>query len=214
MQTQLPMRVIGPSIDGDVLNMLAQAPDASFTSGQVQRMIARDPIRRRSLPVIRQALQRLAGQGIVTADSTGTAPTYRFNAEHIAAPAVRDLARLRTLLLDRLTTTVEAWDVPPVYGAMFGSAARGEMRPDSDIDLLLIRPDESDEDTWEAQTLDLGLAIRRWTGNPAELLVFTEMEVANHADERVLHDVVRDGLTFAGSPAWLRRGFQTLRTDR
>lgn len=34
---------------------------------------------------------------------------------------------------------------------MFGSAARGDMHVNSDIDFLVIRPDNADEDAWEQQ---------------------------------------------------------------
>lgn len=124
MQTQHPMAVVTPTLDGDILTLLAQA-DVPFTTGQLQRMIDDRGLPGRSIPGIRKSLRRLVSQGIVTMHDVGSHPTYQFNAEHLAAPAIRDLVRLRTLLLDRLTAVVEAWATPPIYGALFGSAARG-----------------------------------------------------------------------------------------
>ncbi|WP_245394657.1 nucleotidyltransferase domain-containing protein [Amycolatopsis keratiniphila] len=99
---------------------------------------------------------------------------------------------------------MESWQVPPVYAAVFGSVARGEMTEDSDLDLLLIRPDGADDDRWETQVDELAVEVARWTGNDTRPLEFTEAELAGRAyDEAVLHDVARGGLTVAGSRAWL-----------
>lgn len=97
-----------------------------------------------------------------------------------------------------------AWDPAPVYGAVFGSAARSTMRVDSDIDVLLVRPDTCDRAKWEDLVVTLAANITEWTGNDARVLEFTESEV-RHAgrEEPVLADVRDHGLTVAGSAAWL-----------
>jgi predicted nucleotidyltransferase len=204
MQTQRPLAVVTPTLDGDVLTLLALA-DVPFTTGQLQRMLGDRHLPERSLPGIRRTLHRLVRQGTVTMHETGTSPTYQLNGEHLAASAVRELAQLRSVLLRRLTTEVERWSATPVYGALFGSAARGQMTEESDIDLLLIRSDDVDPDGWETQVQQLAADVRRWTGNPAEVLQFTQSQVREHQIDAVLHAVAQDGLTFIGPPTWLRR---------
>jgi predicted nucleotidyltransferase len=153
---------------------------------------------------IRRVLHRLTEQGIVTSERVGQAFTYRLNRRHLAADAVIALARLGATLLDRIEQALEAWESPPVYGAVFGSAARGEMRPDSDIDLLLVRPDACDRERWDELVSGLTADINEWTGNDVQVLEFTESEVRQAGTaEPVLRDVRSHGLTVAGSSAWL-----------
>ena len=215
MQTQRPLAVITGALDGDLLNLLAQARDVTFTTGQLQRMLtSRDEDHARSLPVVRSALQRLAVQGIVRVNTDAPVPTYQFNADHLAAPAILQLARLQSLLLDKLQGTVEAWAAPPVYGALFGSAARGQMRESSDIDILLIRHDDTDLDLWEEQTGALARDVHAWTGNAIEILTFAVSEVAEHGAEQVLRDVIREGRNITGQPTWLARQLSSTGTVR
>lgn len=198
MDLSRPLSTVTPTLDGDVLAVLANH-DGGFTTGQLHRVLARH-----SEEGIRKALRRLAKQGVVLADRVGHAFTYRLNPDHLAAQPIISLARLQTTFLNRLQERLASWEVPPIYAAVFGSAARGSMTVDSDVDLLLVRPDHVDDELWETQVNDLVTDVTRWVGNDTRPLEFTAAEVAARGRlEPVLHDVVRDGLTVAGSRAWL-----------
>lgn len=201
MQVQKPLAVISPTLDGDVLAVLAQA-EVTFTPGQVARLV-----QDASVEGIRKVLQRLAAQGILDVERVGQAYTYRLNRDHLAAEHIVALANQRTTLLSRIEQTLAGWAVRPVYGAVFGSAARGQMRLDSDIDLFLVRPGDSDEDAWETQTSELAHTVSRWTGNDTRILQMTETEARTGAaaGEPVLRSILDDALTVAGHPTWLRR---------
>lgn len=209
MQMQRPLAVITPTLDGDVLTVLAQA-DASFTPGQVARLLANA-----SVEGIRRVLQRLARQGIVNVEQVGRAYTYRLNRDHLAAPAVLQLAAQRTTLLTRLEASLSGWAVRPVYGALFGSAARGQMRPDSDIDVFLVRTDDAPASVWDFQTGKLAADVTRWTGNDTRILDMAEIEVRTSAaaHDPVLVSIMEEGLTIAGPPAWLRTALRTARVQ-
>lgn len=200
MQTQHPLAVITPTLDGDVLVVLARA-DAPYTVGSIQRVIGG-----RSYAGIRKVLDRLVRQGTVIAQPVGSVVSYRLNREHLAAQHIIALANLRATLVDRIRTFVEAWPVPPVWTALFGSAARGEMRPDSDIDLFLVDPGV-DPQRWEEQVHQLGGEVSRWTGNDARVLSMTEDEVRAGAVTRdpILQSLIDEALTISGEPMWLRR---------
>jgi hypothetical protein len=88
---------------------------------------------------------------------------------------------------------------------VFGSAARGSMTVDSDLDLLLVRPDDAPADLWDGQVDQLVSDITRWVGNDARSLQFTTGELAARRDEPVLHSVLSEGLTVAGTRAWLHK---------
>jgi len=89
---------------------------------------------------------------------------------------------------------------------VFGSAARGSMTTGSDLDLLLIRPDDAPDELWAPQVDHLVDDVTRWIGNDTRVVPFTEAEVvAIGPEEPVLQDVLKDGLTVAGSQAWFNR---------
>lgn len=197
MELQHPLAVVTPTVDGDVLAVLARA-EASFTTGQVHRVLPW-----LSQQGIRNSLQRLVEQGIVLADRVGNAFAYRLNREHVAAEHVIGLAHLMNAFLTRLTDELSAWDPPPAYGAVFGSAARGTMTSGSDIDLLLVRPAGADEQAWDEQAQVLASRATLWTGNDVRMLVLDEEAI--DPDETVLRDVGSHGLAVAGTHDWLVR---------
>lgn len=204
MQTQRPMSTVTPTLDGDVLVALASAPDVTFTTGQIERLLRLGESSKGSLTGIRKVLNRLTTEGVVERQQVGGTMAYTFNSEHLAASPICELARLRATLLERLEETTTAWAVPPVFGALFGSAARGRMGTESDIDLLLVRPVEADEEMWDQQVLSLTAQVRRWTGNDADVLVLDESEVVANPVDPVLVEVAVSGLPFAGRATWLR----------
>ena len=200
MELSRPLSTITPTLDGDVLAVLARH-DVPFTTGALHRVLTRY-----SEEGIRKVLQRLTRQGIVTSDRVGNAYTYRLNRDHIAAEHIIKLADLLSTFLVRLTDRLEAWEVPPVYAAVFGSAARGSMTVDSDLDLMLVRPDDAPGELWAAQVDHLVEDVTRWIGNDTRPLQFTEAElVASGREEPVLQDVLNEGLTVAGRRAWLNK---------
>jgi hypothetical protein len=197
MQLNRPLATITPTLDGDVLAVLAQH-EAAFTAGQLHRILDRY-----SEEGIRKVLLRLARQGIVQSSKVGAAHAYQLNREHIAAGPIIQLAHLAQVLLLQIENYLADWDPGPQYAAIFGSAARGTMREDSDIDLLLVRPDNSAIDVWDAQVSSLISDVGRWTGNDVRPLEYTISELLAAHNEPVVREVMRDGLTVAGRRAWL-----------
>ncbi|HEY2701453.1 MAG TPA: nucleotidyltransferase domain-containing protein [Pseudonocardiaceae bacterium] len=151
-------------------------------------------------------LIRLVRQGIVYSDKVGNAFTYRLNRDHLAAEYIIGLANLQMKLLKRIEDRLESWTLPPVYAAVFGSAARGSMTADSDLDLLLIQPDDADDALWETQVNDLTAEVTRWTGNDTQPLEFTASDLAARGRyEPVLSAVLDHGLTVAGTHSWFNK---------
>lgn len=199
MDAQRPLAVVTPTLDGDVLAVFAQA-DTTFTTGQLHRMLPRF-----SEDGIRKALGRLSEQGIVTSERAGNAYLYRFNRDHLAAGPILELAQLRVALLSRIEGRLETWRWPPVYAAVFGSMARRTATTSSDVDLLLVRPDEVPDDEWDAQVAALASDISKWTGNDARPIEFTVSDLVAHREERIFTEVLATGLTVHGQRDWLQR---------
>lgn len=200
MELSRPLATITPTLDGDVLTVLARH-GATFTTGQVHRILVQH-----SEEGIRKVLRRLTGQGIVLSERVGNAFAYRFNHDHLAAQYIMGLARLQETFLARLEALLESWRIPPVYAAVFGSAARGQMTVSSDVDLLLVRPHAVAEPDWEDQVNDLATTVTRWLGNDTRVLEFAENEIVmSGREEPVLNDVLQEGLTVAGRRSWLTK---------
>ena len=201
MDLARPLAVITPTVDGDVLAVLARA-EASFTGRQVHQVAGRHSERG-----VRNALHRLSAQGIVTRHRVGSSDQYRLNRAHLAAPHVEALARLREELLRRVASELERWTVPAGFAALFGSAARGDMQPESDIDVLVIRPDavKADDAQWRDQLDGLASNVTAWTGNDTRILEFgvREARTALAAGDGVLLAARDSGLVLHGPLTYL-----------
>lgn len=199
MELNRPLATVTPTLDGDVLAVLAQH-EVSFTTGQLHRVLSRY-----SQEGIRKVLIRLTRQGVVYAERVGNSYSYRLNGEHLAARPIIELAHIPRTLLQRLEDRLSAWAFKPTYAAVFGSAARGTMTEDSDLDILLVLDDDTPIDEWEQQVAELAADVSRWTGNDTRPLEYTVSELSAARDEPVLRAVLAEGLTVAGSRAWLNR---------
>ncbi len=202
MQLNKPFATVTPTLDGDVLAVLASA-DATFTISQIQRIITTA-----SGEGVRKVLTRLAAQGVVLHDRVGRTHTYRLNTEHIAAKPIMALAQLNSTFLKCLEEHLDDWGKTLKYAAVFGSAATGRMKLDSDIDLFLVRAaSDGDDDAWETRVAELARLVAAWTGNDGRIVEYAEDQLRDAivAGEPLLRDVAKQGLTVAGMPAWLNK---------
>ena len=202
MNFQRPLSVVTPTLDGDVLAVLARA-EVEFSGREIHRALGHS-----SHTGVRRCLERLVREGIVLERRAGSALLYRLNRDHLAAPHIEALATLRLQLFDRLREKISNWQTPPVVAAVFGSVARGEATADSDLDIFLLRPRGVDEDDaeWRDQVTALEEAASAWTGNDARTLEYCESELPKLGlGEPVIEDVIADGITLAGDLAVLRR---------
>jgi predicted nucleotidyltransferase len=156
---------------------------------------------------VRKVLARLGAHGLVHVSEAGQARLYTANREHLAWPAVEILCSLRLTLLDRLREQIGSWQVPPRAAALFGSAARGDGGLDSDIDVLLVRPDgvgEADE-VWREQVDALRDRVESWTGNRCQLYEVDVPGLHQHLEheEPIVAEWRRDALSLSGE--YLRR---------
>lgn len=162
-----PLRSLAPSLDADVLEVLARS-ETGLGVSQIARLAARGS-RQGIAPVV----DRLVDHGVVLAEPASQGHLYRLNREHLLAAVVLAVASTRSILLERIGSRVAALDPPPVHASVFGSFARGEAGPDSDIDLLLLSASESDLESLEDPVASLKADVERWTGNRVQLLLLT-----------------------------------------
>jgi hypothetical protein len=68
--------------------------------------------------------------------------TYLLNRDHVLAPVVEAAAGAAGTVEARITASVQGWTLPAAAVVLFGSFARRDGHDTSDVDLLLVRPDE------------------------------------------------------------------------
>lgn len=196
MDVAFPIRAVVSTLDGPVLAVLARTT-RPLTGREVHRLTETG-----SANGVRLALGRLADQGIVTAEQRAAAVFYEANREHLAWPAIEILAGLRHTLLERLRDELVSWRCQPLHAALFGSAARGSGDADSDIDVLIVRPDDVDEDnpTWTGQLDLLRDQVQRWTGNRCQIFQLDLGRLAQHVEvgDPLVDEWRRDAVLLGG----------------
>jgi predicted nucleotidyltransferase len=193
-----PYAAVAPGVEGEVLVVLA-GTTAPLTGRQIARLV-----RRGTSPSVSAALDRLVAQGLVQRQEAGRAYLHTLNRDHVAAPVVELLAGIRAELLRRVRDTLVHWQPPPVHASLFGSTARADGDTESDIDLLIVRPaDVDDEDpAWRSQVGALNDALYAWTGNDASVVELGETDVdqLRRNPPPILADLRADGIDLAGVP--------------
>lgn len=197
MDLSSPIRSVIPSVHGAVLAVLARS-DVPLSGRRTAELTGG----RASQARVNQVLRELTVAGLVLRDEHPPAYLYRLNREHLAAGAVVALADLREQLLSQIRDTVKGWEEPAVAVWLFGSAARGDGGPASDIDVLVLRPDTVDEDepSWLRQVDDLAAQVATWTGNHCEVLEYSTEQFAGlvAAGEPLTSDLRTEALRISG----------------
>lgn len=196
MEWQHPYRMVATGVRGDVLAVLAQGAEP---------MTGREIARRAhaSQQAARTVLDDLEAQGLVFVREVPPSYLYELNREHVAASVLEPLMHLRESVFARIIEGVGGWSPPPASVTVFGSVARGDATTASDLDLLIVRPDSTSHEFtyWQADVPRLEDAIRRWCGNSAQILEYSEREVRERSarGDRVLTAIRREGRTLFGA---------------
>lgn len=198
MKMSNTLTLVAPGLHGGVLAVLART-EKPLTGRAVALLV--QP--RASLSGVQKVLADLVRNGLLRTEPAGRAKLYTLNREHVAYPAVHTLVHLREELLTRIRAEAAAWELPAVALWMFGSAARGEAGPESDIDLLVVRHGDGDDadPSWLQQIDMLSMHVTAWTGNGCEILEMSEAELgaAIQRDDRLIAEVRRDAIHLAGA---------------
>lgn len=196
MDLGAPHRIIQSHTDIDVIRVLSGA-SVAMSGRRVARLAGGA-----SQTTVMRSLNRLAQLGVLDVSEAGRALMFSINREHLATPALLELSGLRRRLLDALAVAVAALDPPPSSTVLFGSAARADGGPDSDIDLLLVTDDGSPSaESWESQIDALVSRARRVTGNRLSVHRLSAGDIERLASEGapVIADIDRDGLLLTGT---------------
>jgi predicted nucleotidyltransferase len=189
-----PATVIMPPGTAAVIRVLAGAEDA-FTIRQIGRLAGVSHAR------AAQVVALLDRHGVVDTEDRGPSRLCTLNREHLATPALIELVELKRSMLRLIRREIESWAVKPLHASVFGSAARGDGDVTSDLDVLVVHPDNVGTDAWSEQLNAAAGRVRRGTGNPVAWFDISreELRLALAAGEPIVQQWRSDSIHLIGS---------------
>src|SRR5947208_298287 len=160
-----PVQSVIPGAQGRILAVLAET-----TAELNLRTIAR--LSGVSLAQASRTLPWLVELGIVDRREAPPSALFQWVPENVAARAITALTRARQTVLDELGTATAALTPAPSSVIVIGSFARGKADAESDLDVILVRSRDVDEDdpAWRSATERWRANARRLAGNAVEVL--------------------------------------------
>jgi predicted nucleotidyltransferase len=193
-----PVQAVIPGVQGRVLAVLAET-----TAELSLRTLAR--LAGVSVAQASRVMPGLVDLGLVERREVPPSSQFRLIRENVATQAIIDLARSRDTALSQIGAAAAALALPPLSIIVFGSFARGEATEQSDLDAVVVRPDEVDEDddVWATAVERWRSKVRAITGNSVEVLEVSRDEVQSRlaGKTKLWRDIVRDGVAVHGLAA-------------
>lgn len=155
----------------------------------------------RALRTTQRILDELVALGLVDMQKVGPANAYTLNRGHVLWGPIEQILATRAVVQSAVEEAVrEVTAGVVVSAAIYGSMARGEAGPESDVDVLVVWEDATAVDQRDAVLEALDERVRRLTGNRAQVLAVTGAELARlvEHDDPLVASIRRDGQTVTG----------------
>ena len=196
MDWQNPLRSIAPTVDADVLQVLARTHEP-VTGNRLAQLAGR------SYAQVHAVVGRLVDHGIVDVQQVGRTYAYSLNRNHSLANGITATVAAPEDVESSIRDDVYKWSLQPVSVAIFGSAARRTATHQSDVDLLIIRDDNVDEDdpVWSGQLGTLAHMVEMMSGNRVQIVDLRESELNEAAADQqpLIASLQHDARTLAGT---------------
>jgi len=182
--------VLGSAGKVRVLRALSRGGHA-FTEAELARAIGMSP------NTVNLAVRELEEARVVTVLASGRAHRVALNRGSPFADAVRALFASEAEGVAFLAEAVRAVLAEDESCVLFGSAARGTMRPSSDVDLLIVAH------TWDAAaeaSVRVGQAARQVCPKRYRMLHYTPAELRRKWDTPLLQAIREEGILLGGRP--------------
>jgi predicted nucleotidyltransferase len=170
--------------------LLCRHPGKEFTGREAARLA------HLSHPQASRALAELELAGLVERRSAGAAMLWKFIPEHYLAEPLRALFRAEqrapAALVDTLRDGLEG--APIASALLFGSIARGEERPNSDVDLYIEMAGPARKAALEEVLTELSPRVHRTFGNALSPLIYSSRESRNPPSPRLLRTIRTEGV--------------------
>lgn len=185
--------ILSSSVKIRVVRLLSNAPPVHFTGRSIASLVGATPQR------VRQVLNLLRSHRLIYSQRAGAALIWDVNTEHVLWPLLRDLfgweAEFSYQLNKELTRALPKERV--VRAILFGSVARKEEGPSSDIDLFVVVRHPADKLLVEERLHRASIRFIKRYGNGISPFVLTEAEFTRESKRKfgVVSQAVREGLS-------------------
>ncbi len=194
MDFRKPIEEVIPGAQGKLLNVFAHTSTNLSTSTAARLSGV-------SVAQASRILPELARMGILERTEVPPSVTYRFVSDNLASQAISFLSRIREVAIDELRRLALAKVDPSISLVLFGSFARADADSESDIDVLLVHPDDNQNpEEWSDGVEEWRRSAQLLTGNEVELMAVNQSEVSRLFDSGrpVWSDIQTDGIAIIG----------------
>ncbi|MGH2751959.1 MAG: MarR family transcriptional regulator [Actinomycetota bacterium] len=172
MDFRSPVQALIPGAQGKILSVMTRAGEplnlrtiaelAGVSAGQTSRVLG-----------------RLVGLGLVERRDVPPIALFRLLEGNLASQFVLQLTQLRRSFLDRAATSALSIEPAPVNVTIFGSMARDQVGPESDIDLLVVRAAGTtpEDDLWAKSLGMFEHEVETLAGNNLSVVEVAEEEL-------------------------------------
>jgi len=166
-----PIEAVIPGAQGRILEVLVETT-APLNLRTLARLAGVSPAQ------ASRVMPGLVDLGLVERYEVPPSSQFLLARSNVAAQAVIELARSRETAAERIGLAAASMATPPESVIVFGSFARGEAGIDSDIDVVVVRPDSigEDDDEWATALEAWRDEVRAITGNAVEVVEVTPAE--------------------------------------
>lgn len=194
MHVSEPLSSMFSPAEAQALEVLARA-NTEFTGRQVARLASGTPAG------IRKALLRLVETGLVLMRPEPHATYFRANRDHVLWGAV-EIALGAPRELERRVAEFSTMHVPESTVAVYGSVARRDSTPSSDIDLLVVHPDNVTIEARDEFSEELREQLEAWSGNPVQIydVDHTTLRSQYKRHDPIVEQWQQQARTIAGPP--------------
>jgi predicted nucleotidyltransferase len=195
MDLHEPLANLTSANDAAALRVLSRT-SAELTGRQVAKLAEGNAAS------IRNSLMRLVAVGLVQSRQEPHASYYSANRHHLLWPAIEVGLSARAHLEASLSQFVREHGEGVATAALYGSVARGDSRPDSDIDLLVVFSDSVTREIRDEFLDDFQTHTRQLTGNDVQIYDLSEIEL-KHLVERsdpIIASWREEAITLNGTP--------------
>jgi uncharacterized protein len=182
--------LMGNTIRIRVLRVLTRFPEKGFTGRELARACNASPSQANA------ALEALRDSGIVFREIAGRAYVWRLAREHVLCDALLGIFRAeaglpKTLKLE-LENVLRALPIERAF--LFGSVARGEGRPTSDLDLFVQVRSKSEKETVEDALSGASARFALRFGNPLSALVLDRAQMRHPTNPALISQILSEGI--------------------
>jgi len=193
--SEIIAKILGDPVRIRVYKILILRPQGA-SGRELGRLAGTSPFK------IHQILKALVAQSVLRETITGRVHLYRLNEEHrLVHDVIRPLIRYEGDLLNRLGNEIRNRFRPkPISVILYGSVARGEERPDSDLDVLLIDDDRRRGKRGRLEAGEALEAVERSFGNPLRLIRMTasEFKMKSRGKDPLIRNILKEGKAISG----------------